>query len=153
MCGAHATVRGFLGELVARAPDSYDVIVDMEAGLEHLSRGTGKHVSRFLAVVEPYFRSMETARRIAQLAAELGIRDVQAVTNKIRTRADREAVGSFCAAHDLQVVAEVPYDETLSDAERAGRPPVDFNADAPAVIALRRLSEALIRENGKRSES
>ena len=43
MCGAHATVRGFLGELVAKAPEAYDVVVDMEAGLEHLSRGTGKH--------------------------------------------------------------------------------------------------------------
>ena len=72
MCGAHATVRGFLGELVAKSPDAFDVIVDMEAGLEHLSRGTGKHVSRFLAVVEPYYRSMETARRVADLAAELG---------------------------------------------------------------------------------
>ena len=73
MCGAHATVRGFLGELVAKSPDAFDVVVDMEAGLEHFSRGTGKHVSRFLAVVEPYYRSMETARSVADLAAELGI--------------------------------------------------------------------------------
>lgn len=145
MCGAHATVRGFLGELVARAPDSYDVIVDMEAGLEHLSRGTGRHVSRFLAVVEPYYRSMETARRIAQLAAELGIADVQAVTNKIRTDADREAVTGFCAAHDLPILAEVPYDEGLADAERAGHSPLDFNADGPAVAAIRRLGQELLR--------
>src|SRR5512134_2734499 len=139
MCGAHATVRGFLGELVAHQPESYDVIVDMEAGLEHLSRGTGKHVSRFLAVVEPYHRSMETARRIAQLAAELGIADVQVVTNKVRTQADREAVGGFCAAHNLPILAEVPYDEGLAEAERSGRPPLDFNAEGEAVGAIRRL--------------
>ena len=144
MCGAHATVRGFLGELVARAPHSYDVIVDMEAGLEHLSRGTGKHVSRFLAVVEPYYRSMETARRIAELAGELGIADVQAVTNKIRTEADREAVNRFCAGHGLPVLAEVPYDAGLADAERTGRPPLDFNEDSPAIAALRRLGEQLV---------
>src|SRR5512145_1858392 len=111
MCGAHATVRGFLGELVAKSPDAFDVVVDMEAGLEHLSRGTGKHVSRFLAVVEPYYRSMETARRIAELARELGIDAVQAVTNKIRNEADRAAVSGFCAAHGLPIVAEIPYDE------------------------------------------
>ena len=145
MCGAHATVRGFLGELVARAPESYDLIVDMEAGLEHLSRGTGRHVSRFLAVIEPYYRSMETARRIVQLAGELGIADVQAVTNKIRSDADRRAIVGFCGMHGLRIVAEVPYDEELADAERAGSPPLDFNAASPAVIAIRRMSEKLLR--------
>lgn len=144
MCGAHATVRGFLGELVARAPQSYDVIVDMEAGLEHLSRGTGKHVSRFLAVVEPYYRSMETARRIAQLATELGVGDVRAVTNKIRNAADRDAVHAFCAAHGLPIAAEIPYDDSLADAERSGRPPLDHAADGPAVSAIRRLGEQLV---------
>ncbi len=145
MCSAHATVRGFLGELIARAPESYDVVVDMEAGLEHLSRGTGKHVSRFLAVVEPYYRSMETARRIAELAEELGIGDVRAVTNKIRNDADRAAVGSFCAAHGLPIVAEIPYDESLADAERTGQPPLDFGGNGPAVTAIRGLSETLRR--------
>ena len=95
MCGAHATVRGFLGELVTRSREAYDIVVDMEAGLEHLSRGTGKHVSRFVAVVEPYYRSMETARRIAVLASELGVRRVEAVTNKIRSDADRDAVQAY----------------------------------------------------------
>ena len=52
MCGAHATVRGLLGALVARsALDTQDLVVDMEAGLEHLWRGTGRHVSRFIAVL------------------------------------------------------------------------------------------------------
>jgi CO dehydrogenase maturation factor len=145
MCGAHATVRGFLGELVARAPESYDVIVDMEAGLEHLSRGTGKHVSRFLAVVEPYYRSMETARRIAELAGELGIADVRAVTNKIRNDADRRAVNQFCAAHNLDVIAELPYDDTLAGAERSGQPPLDAAGPGPAVSAIRRLADQLLQ--------
>lgn len=145
MCGAHATVRGFLGELIARAPDAYDVVVDMEAGLEHLSRGTGKHVSRFLTVVEPYYRSMETARRIAELAEELGIGEVLAVTNKIRNDADRAAVSSFCAVHKLAVVAEIPYDETLAEAERTGQPPLDYREDGPAVTAIRGLIARLLR--------
>src|SRR5687768_11681379 len=100
MCGAHATVRGFLGELVAKSADTFDVVVDMEAGLEHLSRGTGKHVSRFLAVVEPYYRSMETARRVADLAAELGITEVGAVLNKVRNEADRDVVAAYCGTHN-----------------------------------------------------
>jgi CO dehydrogenase maturation factor len=140
MCGAHATVRGFLGELVEKSGSDYDIVVDMEAGLEHLSRGTGRHVSTFLAVVEPYYRSMETARRIVQLAGELGIGEVKAVVNKVRNEADRKAVHAFCAAHGLSVIGEIPNDLTLADAERAGQPPLDFNPDAPAVAAIRDLT-------------
>jgi CO dehydrogenase maturation factor len=144
MCGAHATVRGLLGELVARSANGRDIIVDMEAGLEHLSRGTGKHVSRFLAVVEPYYRSMETARRIAELAAELGIADVQAVANKVRDADDRKAIAEFCAAHRLPIVAEVPYDATLVAAERSGVPPIDADPTSAAVAAVGALARTLL---------
>ena len=143
MCGAHATVRGLLGELVASPRQEHDILVDMEAGLEHLSRGTGRHLSRFIAVVEPYFRSMETARRIAELAAEVGITDVRAVANKVRNDADRAAVRDFCAAHHLDVIAEVPYDPTLIDAERVGAPPIDYDDNAPAVAAIRELARTV----------
>ena len=144
MCGAHATVRGFLGELVAKSPDAYDIVVDMEAGLEHLSRGTGKHVSRFLAVVEPYYRSMETARRVTDLAGELGIREVGAVLNKVRNDADRVALAAYCASHDMKIVGEIPYDASLADAERAGQPPLDYRPDSASVEAMRRLAIDLV---------
>lgn len=144
MCGAHATVRGFLRELVARSPHSHDIVVDMEAGLEHLSRGTGRHVSRCLAVIEPYYRSMETGRRIAQLAAELGIAQVDVITNKIRNAADRDAVAAFCQAHRLAILGEVPYDPALADAERAGTAPLEFDGASLAVGAIRRLSDLLL---------
>jgi CO dehydrogenase maturation factor len=146
MCGAHAAVRGLLGELVARSSNDRDVIVDMEAGLEHLSRGTGRHVSRFLAVVEPYYRSMETARRIAELATELGVGAVRAVANKVRDESDREALHAFCAAHGLELIGEVPYDPTLVDAERAAAPPIDYAPSAPAVAAVRELARKLLAE-------
>ena len=144
MCGAHATVRGFLGELVAKSPDAFDVVVDMEAGLEHLSRGTGKHVSRFLAVVEPYYRSMETARRVAGPAAELGINEVGAVLNKVRNDADRDAVAAFCATHKMAIVGEIPYDADLADAERAGLPPLDYGPGSASVTAMRKLANDLM---------
>ena len=143
MCGAHATVRGLLGELVSNSANDRDIIVDMEAGLEHLSRGTGRHVSRFLAVVEPYYRSMETARRIVELAAELGIGEVQAVANKVRDADDRQALTDFCSRHALPIVAEIPYDPALVASERAGVPPIDADPSAPAVEAVRRLARTL----------
>lgn len=71
--------------------------------------------------------------------------DVLAVANKIRNEADRAAVRQFCEAHRLRVVAEVPYDPTLVDAEREGRPPIDYDDRAPAVVAIEKLADTLMR--------
>ena len=146
MCGAHATVRGLLGEIVAKPGDDRDIIVDMEAGLEHLSRGTGRHVSRFVAVLEPYYRSMETARRVVGLATELGVSDVVTLANKVRDEADRRAIREFCDAHGMHLVGEIPYDPALAEAERGGEPPIDHSPSAPAISAIRALSHTLRSE-------
>ena len=115
----------------------------MEAGLEHLSRGTGRHLSRFVAVMEPYYRSMETARRVALLAAELGIDDVVVLSNKVRDDADRRAIAAFCAAHALRVVGEIPYDPSLVATERDGNAPVEQQPAGTAVNAIRQLIDVL----------
>lgn len=144
MCSAHATVRGLVGELVARGERDRDVIVDMEAGLEHLTRGTGRHLSRFVAVLEPYYRSMETARRVAMLARELNVSDVVVVANKVRDPGDRQAISEFCAAHEMPLVAEIPYDPSLIDAERAGSTPLDRDGNGAAVRAIASLADRLM---------
>jgi CO dehydrogenase maturation factor len=115
----------------------------MEAGLEHLSRGTGRHLSRFVAVLEPYYRSMETARRVALLARELGIDDVVVLSNKVRDDADRQAIADFCAAHNLKLVGEVPYDASLIEIERRGEAPVEQRPPGSAVTAIQRLVDVL----------
>lgn len=143
MCGAHATVRGFLGEIVARPTTERDVIVDMEAGLEHLSRGTGRHVSKLVAVLEPYYRSMETARNVAALGTELGIGDVVVVANKVRDDGDRAAIADFCRAHDMRLVGEVPYDPAMADAERRGGAPIDMAPQSAGVRAISELAGVL----------
>lgn len=125
-----------------------DVVVDMEAGLEHLSRGTSRHVDVMLAVVEPYYRALETGDRVVELSRELGIGRVAVVANKVRDAGDREAIRDYCDGRDLDVVAEIPYDRTLVDAERAGTPPIDFAPDAPAVSAVRELTGRLVDPKG-----
>ena len=120
----------------------------MEAGLEHLSRGTGRHVSRFVAVLEPYYRSMETARRVTGLAAELGITDVVVLANKVRDEDDRRAIQEFCAAHGMRLVGEIPYDPALAESERIGAPPIDHDPAGPAVAAIRALAGPLVERAG-----
>ncbi|MEO7822592.1 MAG: hypothetical protein ABIS15_03215 [Gemmatimonadaceae bacterium] len=126
-----------------KGDDDRDIVVDMEAGLEHMSRGTGRHLSRFVATIEPYYRSMEIAKRVAALATELGIGEVVAVANKVRDAGDRKAIGDFCKAHSLKLAGEIPFDPTLLEAERAGKTPIDYDDDGPAVRAIRKLAETL----------
>ena len=118
----------------------------MEAGLEHLSRGTGRHVSRLVAVLEPYYRSMETARNVVALAGELGIGDVVVVANKVRDDADRQAIADFCRAHGMRLVGEVPFDGSLAEVERGGGAPIDAAPHSPAVRAITALAGRLAEE-------
>lgn len=117
-------------------------IVDMEAGLEHLSRGTARHVDTLLVILEPYYKALETARRAAQLGRELGVRRILGVANKIRDVADAEAVREFAAAHDLSIAAEVPFDDRIRKADLAGRAPIDV-PDSPVVVAITSLAARL----------
>ncbi len=64
------------------------MILDMEAGVEHLGRATAQAVDAFLVVLEPGRRSLDTARRVRQLAADIGITNVYAVGNKVRGESD-----------------------------------------------------------------
>lgn len=145
LCREHSTVRNLVGEMIGpKVNGRRDVILDLEAGLEHLTRGTPKHVDALLVVVEPYFRSLEAGQRIADLARELEVPEVHAVANKVRTPEDREAIREFCERHDLSVASWIPWDDTLLEAERAGRAPIDFDADAPAMAEIRRLGNELL---------
>ncbi len=130
-----------LGELIEQSDQL--TIVDMEASVEHMSRGTVRHVDVLLIVVEPYYRSLETAGRIAPLARELGIHRVCAVANKLRDERDAAAVLGYCAKHDLEVVARIPFDEAIAEADRAGMVVLDYAAAAPAVLEMRQLARRL----------
>ena len=116
----------------------------MEAGLEHLSRGTGRHMTRFLAVMEPYYRSMETASRVSALAQEMGVGEVVVVSNKVRDDADRRAIAEFCGHKGLRLIAEIPFDARLAEAERHGAAPIEHGADAPSIRAIRGLANTLM---------
>lgn len=130
-----------LGELVA-GTDGITVL-DMEASIEHMSRGTARNVDVLLVVAEPYYRSLETAGRMQALADELGIAHVYAVANKLRTSNDDDAVSAYCDSHDLPIAARIPFDEAIVEADRVGTAVIDYAPDAPAVAEIRRLADWL----------
>jgi CO dehydrogenase maturation factor len=133
-CGMHATVR----ELIESASDAdADVtVLDTEASPEHLTRGTAKYADVMLTVVEPYFKSLETGRRMAELARGLGLKRVLLVANKVRNESERDAVRQFAASNGLEIAGVVPFDESLPEAERAEASPLDFAPGSAAVAAI-----------------
>ena len=118
-------------------------ILDMEAGLEHLGRGTVEHVDTLLIVTEPYYRALDAASRIRDLARELGLSRIVIAANRIRTDSDREAVAQYCRNHDLELVAGIPFDEAILEAEQRGLAPVDHAPESDAVRAVRSLAGSL----------
>ena len=142
MCRVHATVRGLLGEIVEGASDV--AVADMEAGLEHLSRGTPRHVGAMVAVLEPYYRSLETGARVLELARELGVRQAYAVANKLRSQADREAVEDFCQRRGVSLLGHVPHDEAILEADRQGAALLDHSPGAPSVRAIASIGDRLL---------
>ena len=126
--------------------EQHVTIVDMEAGVEHLSRGTGRHVDTLLVTLEPYYKALETSRRCAELGRELNIPHVLGVGNKVRDAADADAVKAFAAAHGIPLVATIPFDDAVRLSDLAGTPFVDAQPNA-AVAEIDRLAGWLLANN------
>ncbi len=142
-CPANAVIRALLRHLVVERNEV--VILDMEAGVEHLGRGTAQHVDIMLVVADANMKSLETAKHIHDLAANAGIKQVFLVGNKIGSSIQTEAVRGFAEKNGLAVLDFVPFDQNVVEAEMRGETPLKYEKSV-AVRAIRNLSEKLIIE-------
>ena len=126
VCPEHVMLKSILSALVFRKDDV--VIMDMEAGLEHLGRGTASMMDQFIVVIEPGARSIQTYEKVKQLAADLGITKVSVVANKVRTEEDREFIRSRIPAENL--LGFLSYNPEVIDADRRGLSPYDVSPTA-----------------------
>jgi CO dehydrogenase maturation factor len=117
-CPESVLIRALVSDLVLHRKDA--LIMDMEAGIEHLGRATAKGVDTLLVMVEPSQRAIDSARRVARLAGEIGLRDIRFVANKIASLADEQFVRSALSGQKL--AGSIPWSEAIRSAERAGRP-------------------------------
>jgi CO dehydrogenase maturation factor len=115
------------------------VVMDMEAGVEHLGRATAQAVNHFIVVLEPGMRSIETARQIKKLAHDIGIRSVYGIGNKIRRQSDRDFFRE--AASDIPILAYIPYDEAIIEADLSRNS--IWQEGAAVVTEVRRLAGSL----------
>ena len=140
VCPEHVMLKAVLSSLTYRKNDV--VIIDMEAGLEHLGRGTAANMDQFIVVIEPGSRSVQTYRNVKRLASDLGVQKVRVVANKIRDEADEEFIRNAIPPEDL--LGMIHYNTQVIDADRQGKSPYDFSSTATEEI--RNIKAILDRE-------
>lgn len=136
-CPQSILLRRVLEHLVLERDQA--VVIDLEAGLEHLGRRSAQAADALLVVVDPSRGSLETAQRIRRLASEIGLERVMAVGNRVRDRADEAYLAD--GLRDIPLIAAMPYRPALQEAERDGRPVAV--ADPEVRGAMRRLVDEL----------
>ncbi len=125
LCPENALLRSLVTHLLLRRDEV--LIMDMEAGIEHLGRGTARAVDAFVIVVEPGRRSLQTARAIRSLAADIGIRQVSVVGNKVRNAEDRAFITENLA--DFRIAGFLSHSPQAIEADRTGTAVYDLDAE------------------------
>jgi len=122
-CPENALLRSLLSHVLIER-DEY-VIVDMEAGLEHLGRGTAEYVDALIVVVEPGQRSFQTAYQVKRLATDLGIKHVYIVGNKVAHEGDMALIKEYLKGFSF--LGFMGYNEKIMEADRQDVSPYDID--------------------------
>ncbi len=141
MCPANALIRALIRHITLMEGDA--VVMDMEAGLEHLGRATVRGFDALLCVVDPGAQSIETAARITRLANEIGVKEVLVVANKTTTEEDERFIEASLSSIGLNLVCSVPFDKNIIRAEALRVAPLDYASSSPAILAIKELERIL----------
>ncbi|MFH1349634.1 MAG: carbon monoxide dehydrogenase accessory protein CooC [Pseudomonadota bacterium] len=137
ICPESTLLKNLVRHLVLARDEA--IILDMEAGLEHLGRGTAMAVDRLIVVVEPGRRSIETARQIHHLAQDVGIKNLSLVGNKIRSEKDKEFLTKNMA--NFHFLGFIPFRSEIIEADLEGLPP--FKKDREGLLAVKEMVKQL----------
>ena len=130
-CPENSMLRALVSHLLLDKDTA--LVLDMEAGVEHLGRGVVQAVDHLLVVVNPGQRSIDTARRIREMAAEIGLTRLAVVANRVRTPEDEAFIRE--SLPDLPILGVLPDDETLLAADRAGSAVPDAGSGVQQAIS------------------
>jgi CO dehydrogenase maturation factor len=142
VCPESTLLRALVQHLLIERTDV--VLMDMEAGIEHLGRGTSEFVDRLLVVLEPGKRSLETAEKIRELAEDIHLRKLGAVGNKIRGPEDE----AFLERHvkGIPLLGFLPFRDSIIRADMEARPPFEGSEDLLELAD--KMIERILQEQG-----
>jgi CO dehydrogenase maturation factor len=115
-CPENVLIRALVTDLVLVKDDV--LVMDMEAGVEHLGRATARGVETMMVVIEPGQRSIDCAKRITRMSNEIGLQNIQLVANKVDGPKDEQFIRNAFPDHDL--LGMIPYSEEIRRNDRNG---------------------------------
>ena len=141
-CPENALLEALVAHLLLQRDEV--IIMDMEAGVEHLGRATAKAVDEMIVVVEPGQGSIETAYRIRELGKDIGLDYIRVVANKIRGEQDKDFLIS--AMPDFEFLGFIPYDAAVIEADLAGSLPT--HSSQKVMSEVKNIAVRLGKEKG-----
>jgi len=141
-CAANQMLRVILDQVTERYPY---VVVDNEAGMEHLSRRTTRDVGPLLLVTDPTQRGLLAAERMAAMvpALEIGVEHVYLIVNRVRGDL-APPLAEAIEANGLSLIGTVPEDETMAEFEFSGRPLIELPASTPVYRAISDIADRIL---------
>jgi CO dehydrogenase maturation factor len=143
MCAPNAVIRALLRHLVVERDEA--VILDLEAGVEHIGRGTARQVDALLIIADANVKSLEIAKHIHDMAKAAGMRQLYLVGNKVMNEAQREAISSFAEKNGLPLLTFVPFDQKVIEADMLGETPLKHK-EIEAVKTIDNICKLLLKK-------
>ncbi len=144
MCAPNAVIRAMLRHLIVERNEA--VILDFEAGVEHIGRGTARQVDALLIIADSNLKSLEIAKHIHDLAANAGMQHLYLVGNRIMNEKQKEAIKNYAAKNGLSILTFIPFDAKVIEADTVGETPLK-DKDISAVKAIDNICDVLLKKN------
>jgi len=144
MCAPTAVIRALLRYLIVENNEA--VVLDLEAGVEHIGRGTAKEMDALIIVADSNLKSLEIAKHIKDMAQAAGMHQLFLVGNRVMNDAQKEAIQSFADKNGLALLMFVPFDPKITEADMNGATPLK-NMEISSVKAIDGICDLLIKNS------
>lgn len=141
ICPENAFLKALLRHMILKRNEF--LILDTEAGLEHLGRNTAEKFDLMLVLIEPSNKAIETANRIYNLSKEIGIKEIYGIGNKVSSKEQEDFISSHTK---FKVMAFIPFDDIVTEADMRNLPLVEHDANSKALKAMEKISDELLRK-------
>ena len=144
MCAPTAVIRALLRYLVVETDEA--VVLDLEAGVEHIGRGTARQVDVLLIVADSNLKSLEIAKHIHDMALAAGMKQLYLVGNRVMNDEQKAAIKSYADKNGLTLLEFVPFDTKVTESDMLGKTPL-LNREISAVKTIDNICELLLKKN------
>jgi CO dehydrogenase maturation factor len=141
LCPENALIRTLLYNLLVKRDEI--IIVDFEAGIEHLGRGTAKGIDVMLVITEPSQKSLDLCKKIIELSKKLGVVNIYLIVNKINEDLQIKAINKKIIDWNIPLYHTIPFDSEIGKADLEGVSPIDYNSNSIAIQSINSLYQKL----------